>query len=158
MDSVEILMPLSAWWWHGVPMTTIGGAGRQPGGAARVPGPALASGLTVLSSAVSLLGRAPIVIRDSPARPLLGGVQRVVCADVMVVLVRTARATRGAIDAARTAGAAVVDGCVISSGPAGAARTHRIDAAGAGAGATDTVPDPAATAAAVPGAELRSAA
>lgn len=32
MDSVEILMPVSASDWHGWPMTAIGGAGPQPGG------------------------------------------------------------------------------------------------------------------------------
>jgi hypothetical protein len=45
-------------------------------------------------SAFFLLNHVPIVIAGSPFFPLLGGVQRVLCAAVMVVLVMTARATR----------------------------------------------------------------
>jgi hypothetical protein len=55
-------------------------------------------GITCVISAVFLLNHVPIVIAGSPGFPLLGGVQRVLYAAVMVVLVMTARATRLAID------------------------------------------------------------
>src|SRR5690606_41698866 len=45
-------------------------------------------------SAVFLLTHVPIVITGSPFLPFHGGVRRVLCAAVMVVLVMTARATR----------------------------------------------------------------
>jgi hypothetical protein len=41
-----------------------------------------------------LLNHVPIVIAGSPLFPFIGGVQRVLCAAVIVVLVMTARATR----------------------------------------------------------------
>jgi hypothetical protein len=64
--------------------------------------PALTWGaaLTGVISAFFLLNHVPIVISGSPGLPLLGGVQRVLYAAVMVVLVMTARATRLAIDRA----------------------------------------------------------
>jgi Protein of unknown function (DUF998) len=62
--------------------------------------PALARG-AVIAGAVSaffLLNHVPIVIAGSPLFPFIGGVQRVLYAAVMVVLVMTARATRLAAD------------------------------------------------------------
>jgi hypothetical protein len=53
-----------------------------------------AAGIAGAVSAFFLLNHVPIVIAGSPFFPLLGGVQRVLCAAVMVVLVMTARATR----------------------------------------------------------------
>ncbi|HLU59496.1 MAG TPA: DUF998 domain-containing protein [Pseudonocardia sp.] len=60
---------------------------------AAVPLTWAARGATAIS-AVFLLNHVPIVITGSPFLPFLGGVQRVLCAAVMVVLVMTARATR----------------------------------------------------------------
>lgn len=53
-----------------------------------------ATGLASAVSAFFLLNHVPIVIAGSPFFPFLGGVQRVLCAAVMAVLVMTARATR----------------------------------------------------------------
>lgn len=53
-----------------------------------------AAGIAGASSAIFLLNHVPIVIAGSPFFPFLGGVQRVLCAAVMAVLVMTARATR----------------------------------------------------------------
>ena len=73
--------------------------------------PAWAAGTRVLSwsagatgvlSALFLLSHLPIVIAGSPLLPLLGGVQRVLFAAVMLVLVATARATRLAVEHARS--------------------------------------------------------
>jgi hypothetical protein len=50
--------------------------------------------IATLISAFFLLNHVPIVIAGSPFFPFLGGVQRVLCAAVIVVLVMTARATR----------------------------------------------------------------
>jgi hypothetical protein len=62
--------------------------------------PALTWGATAAGavSALFVLNYVPIVIAGSPLLPLIGGVQRVLCAAVMVVLVMTARATRLAVD------------------------------------------------------------
>jgi hypothetical protein len=53
-----------------------------------------AAGIAVAVSVFFLLNHVPIVIAGSPFFPFLGGVQRVLYASVMVVLVMTARATR----------------------------------------------------------------
>ncbi|OZM76314.1 hypothetical protein CFP66_41910 [Pseudonocardia sp. MH-G8] len=68
--------------------------------------PALSWGAAVAGviSAFFLLNHVPIVIAGSPVFPLIGGVQRVLCAAVMVVLVMTARATRLAVDRVDCAG------------------------------------------------------
>ena len=58
------------------------------------------AGVTAVLSAFFLLTHIPIVIAGSPGFPLIGGVQRVVFASVMLVLVATARATRLAVDRA----------------------------------------------------------
>jgi hypothetical protein len=55
---------------------------------------AWAAGIAGAVSAIFLLNHVPIVIAGSPFLPFLGGVQRVLYAAVMVVLVMTARATR----------------------------------------------------------------
>ncbi len=62
--------------------------------------PALTWGATAAGavSALFVLNHVPIVIGGSPLFPLIGGVQRVSCAAVMVVLLMTARATRLAVD------------------------------------------------------------
>jgi hypothetical protein len=53
-----------------------------------------AAGIAGAVSTLFLLNHVPIVIAGSPFFPFLGGVQRVLYAAVMVVLVMTARATR----------------------------------------------------------------
>jgi hypothetical protein len=53
-----------------------------------------AAGAACVVSTFFLLNHVPIVIAGSPFFPFLGGVQRVLYAAVMVVLVMTARATR----------------------------------------------------------------
>ncbi|GAA5119552.1 hypothetical protein GCM10023320_25470 [Pseudonocardia adelaidensis] len=53
-----------------------------------------AAGIAGAVSGFFLLNHVPIVIAGSPFSPFLGGVQRVLCVAVMVVLVMTARATR----------------------------------------------------------------
>jgi Protein of unknown function (DUF998) len=53
-----------------------------------------AAGIAGVISTFFLLNHVPIVITGSPFFPFLGGVQRVLYASVMVVLVMTARATR----------------------------------------------------------------
>jgi hypothetical protein len=53
-----------------------------------------AAGIAGVVSTFFLLNHVPIVIAGSPFLPFLGGVQRVLYAAVMVVLVMTARATR----------------------------------------------------------------
>ncbi|WP_219420297.1 DUF998 domain-containing protein [Pseudonocardia nigra] len=66
----------------------------------RAAAPALAwsAGVTGVLSAVFLLSHVPIVIGGSSVLPLMGGVQRVLYASVMFVLMATARATRLAIE------------------------------------------------------------
>lgn len=68
--------------------------------ARRVPVPRLTgiAGATGVLSAVFLLSHVPIVIGTSPGFPLLGGVERVLYASVMLVLLVTARSTRLAVD------------------------------------------------------------
>jgi hypothetical protein len=53
-----------------------------------------AAAIAAAVSVFFLLNHVPIVIAGSPLFPFLGGVQRVLCAAVIVVLVMTARATR----------------------------------------------------------------
>lgn len=68
------------------------------------------AGATGVLSAVFLLSHLPIVIGTSPGFPLLGGMERVLYASVMLVLLVTARATRLAVDGARnTSGVALGD-------------------------------------------------
>jgi hypothetical protein len=69
-----------------------------PAWAPAAPALALGAGVAGVISAFFVLNHVPIVIAGSPLFPLLGGVQRVLCAAVMVVLVMTARATRLAVD------------------------------------------------------------
>jgi hypothetical protein len=59
---------------------------------------AVAAAVAGAVSALFLLNHVPIVIAGSPLFPFIGGVQRVLYATVMVVLVMTARATRLAAD------------------------------------------------------------
>lgn len=61
------------------------------------------AGITGVLSALFLLSHVPIVIAGSSVLPLLGGVQRVLFAGVMLVLVATARATRIAVEHAQSA-------------------------------------------------------
>lgn len=63
------------------------------------------AGATAVLSAGFLLSHVPIVIGTSPGFPLLGGVERVLYASVMLVLLVTARSVRLAVDdAPNTAG------------------------------------------------------
>lgn len=66
------------------------------------------AGGTVALSAVFLLSHVPIVIGTSPGFPLLGGVERVLYASVMLVLLATARSTRLAVDGAPTTSDAIL--------------------------------------------------
>lgn len=63
---------------------------------------AWAAGTAGVVSTYFLLNHVPIVIAGSPLFPLIGGVQRVLYAAVMVVLVMTARATRLAVERAHS--------------------------------------------------------
>jgi hypothetical protein len=63
---------------------------------------AWAAGIAGMISMFFLLNHVPIVIAGSPVFPFTGGVQRVLYAAVMVVLVMTARATRLAADRAQS--------------------------------------------------------
>jgi heme A synthase len=68
------------------------------------------AGATGVLSAVFLLSHLPIVIGTSPGFPLLGGVERVLYASMMLVLLVTGRATRLAVDGVRnTSGVALGD-------------------------------------------------
>jgi Protein of unknown function (DUF998) len=69
-----------------------------PGWTAAAPMLARCAAATAASSAAFLVFLLPIVIGGSPGFPLLGGVQRVLYAVVMLVLVVTARATRLAVE------------------------------------------------------------
>jgi hypothetical protein len=71
-----------------------------PAWTAAAPALSWCAGATGVLSAVFILSHVPIVIAGSPGFPLLGGVQRVLYAAVMLVLVATARATRLAVDRA----------------------------------------------------------
>jgi hypothetical protein len=73
-----------------------------------------AAGIASAVSTLFLLNHVPIVIAGSPFFPFLGGVQRVLCAAVMAVLVMTARATRLAAER-------VLDPVPVSAGLRGAA-------------------------------------
>jgi hypothetical protein len=57
-DSVEVLMSVSAWGWHGESMTTTGGAGRGPGGTW--------AGETVVTTCV-IVAVLPLVLLDTGA-------------------------------------------------------------------------------------------
>lgn len=82
------------------------------------------SGLAGLVTATYLLIHVPIVIAGSPGFPYLGGVERVVCAAMMVVLWTSARATR------------LATGAVADDGTSASTRiTLRAEAAGAFAAA-----------------------
>jgi hypothetical protein len=59
---------------------------------------AVGAAIAGVLSAFFMLNHVPIVIAGSPLFPFIGGVQRVLYAAVMVVLVMTARATRLAVD------------------------------------------------------------
>jgi hypothetical protein len=65
------------------------------------------AGSTGVLSAVFLLSHVPIVIGGSSGFPLIGGLQRVLYAAVMLVLVATARATRLAVEASSCPAASV---------------------------------------------------
>jgi hypothetical protein len=114
MDSVEILMSISEPRWHGMRMTTTGAAGEPRATVvamlvalfpAHVRG-AVAERARRRSAcpakrlgAIFLRGHVPIVITGSSGFPLMSGLQRVVLAAVMLVLVAAARATRLAVEA-----------------------------------------------------------
>jgi Protein of unknown function (DUF998) len=80
-------LPLAAW------LVAVRSRSATPWQPAAVP-LAWAAGTAGAVSAFFLLNHVPIVITGSPFFPFLGGVQRVLCVAVMVVLVMTARATR----------------------------------------------------------------
>lgn len=86
---VGILMCVSASGWQCGHMTMTGGA-------------------AAALSAVFLPSHLPIVIGTSSEFPLLGGVQRVSYASVMLDLLVTARSTRLAVDGARNTSDAVL--------------------------------------------------
>ncbi|WP_232662311.1 DUF998 domain-containing protein [Pseudonocardia sp. TRM90224] len=69
-----------------------------------------ASGTAGILSAVFLLSYVPIVIAGSSGIPLLGGVERVLYAAVMVGLFATIRATRLAVEGARSSSGEVAQG------------------------------------------------
>jgi hypothetical protein len=85
------LLPVAAW-------QVARRAREVPAWAPAAPALARAAGVAVVASAAFLLNHVPIVIAGSPLFPFIGGVQRVLCAAVMVVLVMTARATRLAVE------------------------------------------------------------
>jgi hypothetical protein len=86
-----------------------------PGWTAAAPALTWCAGVTGLPGLTSLPSHVPIVIGGSPGFPLLGGVERVLYA-VMLVLVTTARATRLAVD-----GALVPSAVPVGAGLRGAA-------------------------------------
>jgi Protein of unknown function (DUF998) len=90
---VFAMVPLAAWM---VARRARSAAAWQPA----APALSRLAGATGVLSAVFLLSHVPIVIAGSPGFPLIGGVQRVLFAAVMLVLVATARATRLAVDRA----------------------------------------------------------
>jgi Protein of unknown function (DUF998) len=88
---VFAVLPLAAW-------LVARRARSTPAWAPAAPALAWSAGIAAVVSAFFLLNHVPIVIAGSPLFPLIGGVQRVLYAAVMVVLVMTARATRLAGD------------------------------------------------------------
>jgi hypothetical protein len=90
---VFAMLPLTAWM---VAQRARSAPAWQPA----APALSRCSGATGVLSALFLLSHIPIVIAGSPGFPLIGGVQRVLYAAVMLVLVATARATRLAVDRA----------------------------------------------------------
>ena len=124
VDSVDILMSVSASGWHRERMMMTGGTGPEPGGTAwagavastvLAPAPARVAQVTGMLAAGVLLTDVAIVIAGSPGFPLIRGARRVLCAAVIQVLVATVRATRLAADRA-------LEPAVIPSGPAPAPR------------------------------------
>jgi hypothetical protein len=92
-------LPLAAW-------LVARRARNAPGWGAMVPTLTWCAGVTGLLSAGFLLSHVPIVIGTSSGFPLLGGVERVLYAAMMVVLLVTARATWLAVTDARARRAA----------------------------------------------------
>jgi hypothetical protein len=93
---VFAVLPLAAW-------MVARRAGAAPAWVAAAPALSVAAGVAAVISAFFLLSHVPIVIAGSPVFPFIGGVQRVLYAAVMVVLVMTARATRLAVERAHCA-------------------------------------------------------
>lgn len=91
---VFVAIPLAAW-------LVARQARTAPGRTSAAPLLACCAGFTGLLSLTFLLSHVPIVVGGSPGLTLIGGVERVLYAAVMLVLVGTARATRPAVDAAR---------------------------------------------------------
>ncbi|MHA6630172.1 DUF998 domain-containing protein [Pseudonocardia sichuanensis] len=81
-----------------------------PAWAPAAPALSRGAGVAGVISTFFVLNHVPIVIAGSPVFPLIGGVQRVLCAAVMVVLVMTARATRLAVDRVDCTGPVPVPG------------------------------------------------
>jgi hypothetical protein len=88
---VLVMVPLAGW-------MVARRARTAPEWQAAAPAVARCAGTAAALSALFLLSLLPIVIGGSPGFPLLGGVQRVLYAVVMLVLVVTARATRLAVE------------------------------------------------------------
>jgi Protein of unknown function (DUF998) len=88
---VFAVLPLAAW-------LVARRARSAPAWAPAAPALAWSAVVAAAVSAFFLLNHVPIVIAGSPVFPFVGGVQRVLYAAVMVVLVMTARATRLAVD------------------------------------------------------------
>jgi hypothetical protein len=81
-----------------------------------VPALTWSAGITGVLSGFFLLTHVPIVVAGSPEFPLMGGVQRVIYAAVMVMLVVIARATRLAATRALDPGVAAA-ACARSARP-----------------------------------------
>jgi Protein of unknown function (DUF998) len=92
---VFAVLPLAAW-------MVARRARSAPAWAPAAPALSGGSAITGVISGFFLLSHVPIVIDGSPAFPFQGGLQRVLVAAVMVVLVMTARATRLAVDRAHS--------------------------------------------------------
>lgn len=87
------VLPLAAW------MVARRARSAAPAWQAAAPALHWWAGTTGVLSAAFLLSHVPIVIGGSSGFPLMGGLQRVLYAAVMLVLVATARATRLAAEA-----------------------------------------------------------
>lgn len=94
---VLAMLPLAVW-------QVAGRARTAPAWRSTAPALAWSAGITGVLSALFLLSHVPIVVAGSPGFPLMGGVQRVVYAAVMLMLVVTATATRLALVRARDTG------------------------------------------------------
>jgi hypothetical protein len=88
---VLVMVPVAGW-------MVARRARSAPAWQAAAPAVAWCAGVSAVLCALFLLSLLPIVIGGSPGFPLLGGVQRVLYAVVMLVLVVTARATRLAVE------------------------------------------------------------